>query len=141
MVWDTNELLSRFTLPQNEEILAFLKNKHPSAHSDVAFELLEMAKGESSLASYGPDLAAYSYQFLHTEAGVICALAFGMDGLAFRLPLEMVSEAVGEGAAPLGEILLGWVAFNPFQPNEPTADTRARMKRWCRCALEFAENS
>jgi len=137
-MWDTTELKARFSRMENATVIRYLELHHPSAHSDVAEEMLIAADRIKDRRCYCPDGSQYAYCFLHTSTGVIYSLAVGMQNLIFRLPEDEIPMALADSGEMFSEIGDHWVSFNPFRIDEPTARTRARMKGWCESAHRFA---
>jgi hypothetical protein len=125
-------LESRFTVAGNAEVLAFIASRQPSAHDDGASALIESSKGLPGVGWYCPDPHRYAYVVLHTRENRIFAIAFGMSSLAYRLPQERVAAAVADGGRLCPEIGANWIAFPPWEGNEPGA----RLKRWCGIAYD-----
>jgi hypothetical protein len=131
------DLASRFPQPANREVVEFLNRTSPSAHGDLAERLLELVADLPCL-SFCPDPRRYAYCLLHTEGGVIFALATGMRSLSFRLARSDVSEALAAGASARSELGTGWVSFEAFPPEVPTRELLERLRQWCRRACEAA---
>jgi hypothetical protein len=73
MVWDVSELHRRFDRAQNAEVLGFLTQKPPLAHSDLSDELLKSEAGLPGVVSYCPDVQGYAFVLLHTDNHLIFA--------------------------------------------------------------------
>jgi len=131
-------LPERLNVAQNESVARFIERARPSAHSDVATELTLAAEGLPGVGAYCPDPACYAYVVLHDVAGGIFALAFGMRGLALRVGVGAIEEAIAEGAETEPGIGEGWAVFDPFRVDERTEATRARLKRWTARAFRGA---
>ena len=71
---------------------------------------------------------------LHLDDFSIVGLAFGMSGLAFRLPEESIPEALRDGGAIAVELGPTWVRFEPWTDRETLAQSRERLARWCAAA-------
>jgi hypothetical protein len=83
---------------------------------------------------------------LHTPANVIFAIAIGMRKVDFRLPFELVTEALESGEAEHSAIGQGgagsaWLSCRPFPRGESKALIEARLERWCEAAHQFARES
>ena len=124
----------RFQTETNTSVLRFLGQENPSAHSDVADELMRAGAGVPGVRSYCPDSARYAFVVLHRKDLTIVGLAFGMAELAFRLPEDRISEAVRAGGAIASEIGPGWIRFDPWTNRETLAQTRERLAFWCSIA-------
>jgi hypothetical protein len=107
-----------------------------SAHSDVAEELTRAGATVSGVRSYCPDPARYAFVVLHLHGFTIIGLAFGLSGLAFRLPEERVEEAIRDGGAVAVELGPTWVRFEPWSNRETLAQSRERLARWCAVAVD-----
>jgi hypothetical protein len=138
MVWNTTELQKRFDRGENRGVIRYLEFHHPSAHSDIATELLRAAEGLPHRQWYCPDTNLYAYVLLYTPSGIIYALAVGMATLVFRLPAKSIQAALAEDGESFLEIGSEWVSFNPFQPDAPPTKTQAQMKHWCEIAYAYA---
>lgn len=127
----------RFDLPENRAVVDFIRRTNPSAHDDVLSSLIRSA---ASLGAtwYLPDPYGHSYAVLHTETSRIFAIVFGMRGLAYRLPRNLVAQAVADGGEVCSEIGEGWVRFEPWSAGEAIPVSDARLKRWCKAALYYA---
>jgi hypothetical protein len=132
---------SRFDRQQNTHVLAFLRAHNPSAHSDVAEELLRSAERVPGVAHYCPDLDRYAFVVLHLADSTIIGLAYGQSGLAYRLPASHIVEAERHGAWPAEEIGAGWVHFSPWSDAETLAESRHRLAHWCSIAARTTPNA
>lgn len=119
---------------ENASVLEFLEQANPSAHSDVGEELWRAAAGLADVRTHCPDSGHYAFVVLIDREGRIFGLAHGMDRLAFRLPADALDAARADGGSDCPDLGDGWMAFRPFDANEPTAATRARLARWCAVA-------
>jgi hypothetical protein len=124
----------RFCTETNADVVSFLRQARPSAHSDVAEELTRAGAGIPGLRSHCPDSSRYAFVALYLEDLTIVALAFGMSGLAFRLPADRVSEALRAGGAIAADLGPGWVRFQPWTDRETLAQSRERLTHWCSIA-------
>jgi hypothetical protein len=124
----------RFCTDANAEVLSFLRQGNPSAHSDVAEELTRAGARVTGIRSYCPDPARYAFVALHLEDLTIVGLAFGMSGLAFRLPEDQVPQALRDWGAVAVELGPRWVRFAPWTDLETLAQSRHRLARWCAVA-------
>ena len=125
---------SRFDTHQNAHVLAFLRARNPSAHSDVAEELRRSAEGIPGVAHYCPDIERYAFVILYLEDSTIIGLAYGQSGLAYRLSGPRSIEAQRHGAWPADELGAGWVHFSPWTDAETLVESRRRLAHWCRIA-------
>lgn len=135
MTWSLDP---RLEIPENRDVLAFIRGHDPSAHSDVADALVTAAVDLPGVRSYCPDAHAYAYVALHTTAWRVFGLAFGQTGLVFRLPENVHGDAFADRGTLDADIGREWVAFQPFPVDERTQVTRARLRRWCKTAFEHA---
>jgi hypothetical protein len=124
MSWDLDD---HFKTQENKEILAFIQDKNPSAHSDIADLLIRSAEDLSDVRCYCPNKWQYAYMVLHTDKHLIFGIAFGMSSIGYRLPADRIPEAIAAGGVPccpsVGE---GWVVW------EEAWSTN--LKPWCRAA-------
>jgi len=120
--------------PENNAVVAYLEQASPSAHSDVADELCRAAAGLADVRTHCPASGHYAFVVLIDRDDRIFGLARGMRGLAFRLPEDALDEARADGGADCPDLGEGWMAFEPFDANEPTDRLRARLARWCAVA-------
>jgi hypothetical protein len=130
-------LPDRLRIPENARVVRFLERQAPSAHSDVADELERAVRGLRGAGTWCPDAPAYAWVAAHTRAGRIFALAYGQSALAVRLAPDDERAALADRGAS-DAIGPGWVRFDPFHADEPTATTRERLRRWCAAALRTA---
>jgi hypothetical protein len=124
----------RFVTPANADVLRFLRQGNPSAHSDVAEELIRSGASLPGVHHYCPDPARYAFVVLHLEDATIVGLAFGQSTLALHLPELRVAEAVRDGGTVAPELGPTWVRFEPWANHEPLAESRRRLTRWCAVA-------
>ena len=128
----------RFDTPQNAQVLAFLHADNPSAHSDVAEELLRSADGVAGVDPYCPDLPHYAFVILHLEDSTIIGLAYGQSGLAYRLSDSRIAEAARAGAQPAEGLGSNWFLLEPWSDTETLQESRRRLAHWCRVAADAA---
>jgi hypothetical protein len=95
---------TRFDTPANADVLSFLRTNNPSAHSDVAEELLRSAEGVPGVSHYCPDSKSYAFVVLHLEDSTIIGLAYGQSALAFNLPGHLHAEACEQGGWTAAEV-------------------------------------
>lgn len=132
---------SRFFIPLNEDVLAFVRRTNPFAHSDVGSLLIDLGKRDSGAHSYSPSFAQCAYVVLHTEAWRIVAIAYGQRGLAFRLAPESRAAALADGGSPAPDIGPDWVSFPPWKVGVQSDENRARLEGWCVQAFADASAS
>ena len=131
----------RFDMQENSRVLAFLRANNPSAHSDVAEELIRSAEGVPDVAHYCPDRDRYAFVVLHLQDSTIIGLAYGQSGLAYRLPAPRTVEAERHGAWPADELWAGWVHFSPWSDAETLPESRRRLAHWCSIAARTKPNA
>ena len=125
---------NRFDTPENAEVLSFLSTNNPSAHSDVAEELLRSAEGVPGVRYYCPDSKGYAFVVIHLEDSTIVGLAYGQSALAFSLPGHLHAEACEQGGWAGEELGAGWIRFEPWSDSETLDESRRRLAHWCRVA-------
>ena len=123
-----------FCTDANAEVLRFLRQANPSAHSDAADELTRAGAGTPTVRPYCPDYTRYAFVALHLEDLTIVGIAFGMSGVAFRVPEDRVAEALGDGGVIAVELGSRWVRFEPWTDHETLAQSRHRLAHWCAVA-------
>ncbi len=129
--WSIDE---RLDTAANADVLRYLRRESPSAHSDVAEALGRAAAGLSGVRSYCPDPERYAFVALHLDDGTIVGLAYGMSGLALRIPAERRGHALSDGGASAPELGADWIRFEPWTDGETLDESRARIARWCAAA-------
>jgi hypothetical protein len=107
---------ARFSIPDNADVLEFIRRANPSAHSDVGSILFDLRKRISGAQAYCPSVSSFAYVVLHTASNRIFAIAFGQRGLAFRVDAPGYEEAVATGGTPASEIGSDWVQIAPWRP-------------------------
>lgn len=127
----------RFDLPVNSDVLRYVRETNPSAHSDVSEELYRAIDGLPGAALFCPDNARYAWVAAHTNDNRIFALAHGMKAYALRVGSDAMDEAVVNGGMPMPEIGADWIAFDPFLVEVKTADMRALLKHWTLRARDY----
>ena len=125
---------TRFDIPENASVLGFLRDSNPSAHSDVAEELMRSAEGIPGIAHHCPDSQHYAFVVLHLKDSTIIGLAYGQSALAYRLPDHRHAEACEQRGWPAEELGLGWVRFEPWSDAESLQQSRRRLAHWCSVA-------
>lgn len=128
---------ARFVIPENSDVIEFIRKTNPFAHSDVGSVLFELGKTTAGAHAYCPVPSAYSYVVLHTDANRIFAIAFGMRGLAFRVGESALGEALGDAGVTAAEVGHDWVRFEPWG-RESREIVRARLRKWCARACAAA---
>lgn len=127
--------------PENQQIITFLKQYQPSAHTDMVQLLVNATKDLSDINFYCPDTDNHAYYLAHTPDGVIFAAAIGMSALMYRLPKQSMSSALVKGGEIFSEIGEPWVSFNPFWPDNNKSDEELikEMKQWSNLAYHYAQ--
>lgn len=124
--------------PANEEIVRYLKEKTPSAHGDLSSEMILAAQGLRGVHSFAPAPAAYSYELLHTDEGVIFAVSVGQSTLLVRFPDAKRSRELRRHAAAFPPLGPEWAAVPAFQPDIPLAVWRAFLSRTLKQTFRLA---
>lgn len=122
---------------ENEQMINFLKQYQPSAHTDIVQLLVESTSDLGSIKFYCPDTDNHAYYLAHTPEGVIFAAAIGMSALMYRLPKQSMSGALVKGGEIFKEIGEPWVSFNPFWPDDDEKNNKVNMpemKQWAKLA-------
>ena len=127
-------------LPENQQMIDFLKQHQPSAHMDIVQLLVESAEDLTDIKFYCPDTDNHAYYLAHTPNGVIFAAAIGMSALMYRLPKQSMSGALVKGGEIFKDIGEPWVSFNPFWPEDEKKGkaNMPEMKQWCKLAYHHA---
>ncbi|HLJ42610.1 MAG TPA: hypothetical protein VKT12_00220 [Candidatus Binataceae bacterium] len=136
----------RFKIPANRAVIEYIRRENPFAHSDVGALLMALWRRVPGAQYYCPSFSSLAYVVLHTPANVIFAIAIGMHKIDFRLPYELVTEAIESGEAEpsaIGQPGAGsaWLSCRPFSGGEPKALIDTRLKRWCEAAYQWAQES
>lgn len=82
------------TAPENAEVLAFLSKM--SAHTDVAVILERAVENMAEAKVYYKNEARHTPAIVHRN-GIVFAFAYGQFGLGFRLPQNLVAQALQAG--------------------------------------------
>jgi len=137
------EFEDELNCPENEQIIQFLKQYQPSAHTDIVQLLVDSTKDLPEIKFYCPDTDNHAYYLAHTPEGVIFAAAIGMSALMYRLPKQSMSGALVKGGEIFKDIGEPWVSFNPFWPETEKTDKANMddMKKWCKLAYHYAISS
>ena len=128
---------ARFRIAANEDVMEFVRRVNPFAHTDVGTRLLALGKEIPSARAYCPSYGSCAYVVLHTGADRIFAIAFGQEGLCFRISPTARADALADGGAPAPEIGADWVCFAPWDTRAMTG-THERLRRWCARAFTDA---
>lgn len=134
MLWP---LEAKFRIAENEDVLAFIERENPSAHDNVASVLTDSANGLPDVQWYCPDVHAYAYMVLHTRDNRIFALAFGMNGLAYRVPPKMIPEALANCGSACSDIGADWVLIAPWPQGGAPQAAAPNHKLWCKIAHDY----
>jgi hypothetical protein len=103
----------RFFIPDNDDVLGFIRRANPFAHSDVGTVLFDLGK-QIGASAYCPSVKSCAYVVLHTAANRIFAIAYGQRGLAFRFIGDTYAAALAGGGAAAPAVGREWVAFDPW---------------------------
>jgi hypothetical protein len=136
----------RFKIPANHAVIEYIRRENPFAHSDVGGLLIALGRRVPGAQHYCPSFSSLAYVLLHTPANVIFAIATGMHKVDFRLPLEVVTDAIESGEAEHSSIGhpgsgSAWLSCRPFLRGEPKTLIETRLKRWCEAAYRCAQES
>ena len=126
---------ARFKIDVNDDVMRFVRVTSPFAHSDVGEVLLALGREIPGASAYCPSYASCAYVVLHTDTSRIFAIAFGQQGLAFRIPPAAQADALADGGVPAEKIGADWVRFAPWGAASE-AEVRDRLRRWCRRAFQ-----
>ncbi|MDH5472207.1 MAG: hypothetical protein OEY61_05065 [Gammaproteobacteria bacterium] len=120
---------------ENKDMIRFLKQHQPSAHTDIVDLLIKSVEGLPDVSFYCPDTDNHAYYIAHTSDGIMFAAAIGLSGLMFKLPKKAMSGALVKGGEVMSDISEDWVNFNPFWPEENREKYSVEdMKHWCKLA-------
>jgi hypothetical protein len=120
----------KFRIAANASIIRFLDEVSPSAHSDVASELINAVRNFDGASWYCPDIPKYAFVVVHTSENVIFGIAYGMTAYAIRIDQIDIEAALAEGAKRLPELGNDWVHFNPFDVNVSLDVSRQKLRKW-----------
>lgn len=126
---------AEFETITNKEVLSFLKECSPSAHSDLVDEFRLAAQSAPGVHFYCPAPSKYAFFAAHLADYTIVALALGMRKIAFRLPKPLIIDAVQDGGVLFPEIGTEWVSFTLASNNEPEVESRRKLGHWFRKAF------
>ncbi|VAW59122.1 hypothetical protein MNBD_GAMMA11-2937 [hydrothermal vent metagenome] len=138
------EFEGELDLPENQQMIRFLKQHQPSAYADIVQLLVASTEGLGDIKFYCPDTDNHAYYLAHTHDGVIFAAAIGMSALMYRLPKQSMAQALEKGGEVLPDFGESWVSFNPFWPEredeQEKTDHSSAMKQWCKQAYHYAKS-
>ncbi len=134
MAWPLN---AKFRIAENEDVLAFIERENPSAHDDVASVLTASAEGLPDVQWYCPDALSYAFMVLHTRDNRIFAIAFGMSGLAYRVPPKQIPEAAAEGGSPCSQIGADWILLAPWPRGAAPQAAAPNLRHWSKIAHDY----
>jgi hypothetical protein len=117
----------RFFIPDNEDVIGFIRRVNPFAHSDIGTVLFDLGK-QIGAPTYCPAAASYAYVVLHTTKNRIFAIAYDQRGLAFRFTGAAYASALADGGAPAPAIGPEWVRFDPWAEPHPLG--LSHLSRW-----------
>lgn len=122
---------ARFSIPENAEILEFIRRVNPFAHSDVGQLLLDLGK-EIGASWYCPAPKACAYVVLYTAVNRIFAIAYDQRSVAFRLPGASRAEALAAGGDQVPAIGADWIRFDPWTTSRANGET---LRGWAERAF------
>ena len=126
----------KFKTIANREVLSFLMECSPSAHSDLVDEFRFAAQSAPGVHFYCPDTSKYAFFAAHLTDYTIVALALGMRKIVFRLPESLIFDAAQDGGVSFPEIGPEWVSFTLASSNESEIESRRKLGHWFRKALQ-----
>ena len=124
---------ARFKIDANAEVMRFVAEVNPFAHSDVGDVLIRLGKELPDVLQYCPSFKSCAYVVLHTPADRIFAIAYGQRALSVRLHDDAVEEALAGGLTPDPLIGPDWVGLPPW-PTRDDPFATGRLRLWCRRA-------
>ena len=86
----------QFFIPQNADVLAFIRRVNPFAHPDVGAVVFESARRIQAARSYCPSVKSCAYVVVHTPLFQIVAIAYDRK-LAVRLSAASEALAIAGG--------------------------------------------
>jgi hypothetical protein len=104
---------ARFSIPENAEVMEFIRRVNPFAHSDVGQVLFDLAR-EIGAGAYCPAPKVCAYVVLHSTTNRIFAIAYDQRSVAFRLPDGSQAEALTEGGEAVPKVGTDWIRFDPW---------------------------
>ena len=110
----------------NRQVLNHIESL--SAHSDIAEALMRALEPLGDVQIFCPDWQQYRYVVASTK-GIIIALAFGMNAMAFRLDERMRARALASGGVPCTECGKEWVSFALFRDDWPKIDVEFWVRK------------
>lgn len=133
--WPLDVFRTRFPSASDRRVTGWLAGVS-GAHGDLVERLGEAAANlDAELWFPGPP-AEYPPSVLIGPTGTIVAVAADMRRLIFRIPDQWLADALLEGE--MAEIGNNWVSFDAFDVDATTAETVARLQRWCSIAHDGA---
>ncbi|MEO7457972.1 MAG: hypothetical protein ABIY52_17075 [Gemmatimonadaceae bacterium] len=128
----------RFKTAQNDDVIAFIRAKNPSSHSDVGELLISFSKQVAGSHFYCPSYKSCAYVALHTGGDRIFAISYGQHAMAFKLTPGAVNDARADGGVADEEIGPDWVRFEPWHRGTVPPE---RLLHWTQVAFEAAANA
>lgn len=119
----------RFFIPENADVVAFIRTANPFAHSDVGSLVFDAARQIDGARAYCPSASNLAYVVLHTAADRIVAIAYDMRSVAVRLSGPARAEAVAAGHSPAVAIGDDWVMIDPWRQQPDGASALDWMRR------------
>ena len=122
---------ARFKTDVNADVMAFVRELNPFAHSDLGQLLIDLSRALPAVSHYCPSYGSCAYVVLHDASDRIFAVAWDMSGLALRIDDGAARlEAISDGGYAASAVGPQWVGFDPWKVDEPTPVTRQRLARW-----------
>ena len=131
----------RFKIPANQSIIEYVRRMNPFAHSDLGSVLITLAKRITGAHYYCPSFSASAYVVLHTDGNLIFAIASGMLNFTFRLPPNVVSQAVADGTGEYSDIGSDWLSVDAFPRGMSKAAADVAHMRLCEAAFRYAQEN
>lgn len=128
----------RFSIPENSDVIEFIRRANPFAHTDVGSILFDLAKEIDGISAYRPSPSSCAYVVLHDNANRIFAIAYGQQGLAFRLDGSDHAEALDDVGDHSNDIGPDWVRLDPWCPR-PFKGVNPRLLMWAKRASADAK--
>src|SRR5438552_608404 len=114
-----------------KSVLAYGVGTHPDLE-DLLENVAARLPGRYSEYLYGIPVIA-------NPTGVICAFAWAISRLVFRLPTEVWSEALQPGGKRRNDIGNDWIQLDPWEVGEDSQGRIDTLRYWCEAAYEYAD--
>ena len=138
MTWLIDLTDQRFKIPVNADVIGYIADANPFAHSDLGQKLIDLGRELSAAGVYSPNFKMYAYVLLHNAANVIFAFAADMRDLSFRLPPALHDEVLALGEVRRSRIGGEWFDFAAFPPAGSTAAGGQRLVHYGAMAQRHA---